>query len=175
VLLVGLNDIKLINKGIHDNCSYTCEQVCGTTTNIFSVGECNAHRVTYNGLIDIQGDVVCLKPIASMWHNQACLMGEFGFCGVEILHLCPEELILENVIKWKNIGYDVVGQTPEGKEKKTLKVFYHETPFRELISNLKPRLQSFMTHNFVSKWQEHQFKSILGAVPSSSIISCVDF
>jgi hypothetical protein len=53
VLLVGLNDIKLINKGIHDNCIYTCEQVCGTTTNIFNVGECNAHRVTYNGLIDI--------------------------------------------------------------------------------------------------------------------------
>jgi hypothetical protein len=101
-------------------------------------------------------------------------MGEFGFCGVETLHLCPEELILENVIKWKNIGYDVVGQTPEGKEKKTLKVFYHETPLRELISNLKPRLQSFMTHNFVSKWQEHQFKSILGTIPSGSIIYCVD-
>jgi hypothetical protein len=32
-----------------------------------------------------------------------------------------------------------------------------------------------VTHNFASKWQEHQFKSILGAVPSSSIISCVDF
>jgi hypothetical protein len=56
-MLVGLNDIRLISKGIHDNCSYTCEQVCGTIINIFSVGKCNGHRATYNGLIDLLGDV----------------------------------------------------------------------------------------------------------------------
>jgi hypothetical protein len=119
--LVGLNEIKLINKGIHDNCSYTCEQVCGTNANIISVGECNAHRVTYNNLIDLSGDVVCLKPTNFMWHNHACLMGEFGLCGIETLQLYPEELISENVVKWRNIGYDVVGQTPEGREKKGFK------------------------------------------------------
>jgi hypothetical protein len=38
-------------------------------------------------------------------------MGEFKLCDVETLQLCPEELISENVVKWRNIGYDVVGQT----------------------------------------------------------------
>lgn len=139
-MLVGLNDIKLINKGVHDNFSYTCEQVCGTTTNIFNVGGCNVRRVTYNGLIDLSSDVVCLKPINSMWHNQACLIGEFGLCGVETLHLCLEKLISENVVKLRNIGYDVVGQTHEGKKRNVSKVLYHETLPKELISYLKPRL-----------------------------------
>lgn len=98
-MLVGLNDIRLISKGVHHNCNYTCEQACGTTANIFSVGKCNTHCVTYSGLIDLSGDVVCLKPTNSTWHNPAYLMGEFGLCGVETLHLCPEEFISENVVK----------------------------------------------------------------------------
>jgi len=68
------------------------------------------------------------------------LIGEFGLCGVETLHLCLEKLISENVVKLRNIGYDVVGQTHEGKKRNVSKVLYHETLPKELISYLKPRL-----------------------------------
>jgi hypothetical protein len=79
------------------------------------------------------------------------------------------------LVKWISIGYDVVVQTFNGKNKKAPKVLYNETFPRELISYLKPRLQSFVTHNFIAKWQEHHFKLILMTIPNISIISCVDF
>jgi hypothetical protein len=55
------------------------------------------------------------------------------------------------------------------------KVLYNETSPRELISYFKPRLQLFVTHNFIAKWQKHHFKLILMTIPNGSIISCVDF
>ncbi len=97
-MLVGLNDITLISKGIHDNCSCTCEQVYGIFANIFSASECNVHHVTYNGLTNLLSGVFCLKLVDFMWHDQACLMGECGLCGVETLHLCPNKLISKNVV-----------------------------------------------------------------------------
>ncbi len=74
------------------------------------------------------------------WHNQACLMGECRFCGVQNFNLCPQALFSNMLVKWRNIGYDVVGHTANGKNKKAHKVLYNETPPRELISYLKPRL-----------------------------------
>lgn len=78
-------------------------------------------------------------------------------------------------MKCKSIGYDVVGQTSNGWNKKAPKVLYNETSPKELISYFKPRLQSFVTHNFIAKWQDHHFKLIFMTIPNGSIISCVDF
>jgi hypothetical protein len=55
-------------------------------------------------------------------------MGECRFCGVQILNLCPQELSSDMFMKWRSIGYDVVGQKTNGKNKKTPKVLYNETP-----------------------------------------------
>ncbi len=91
------------------------------------------------------------------------------------MNLCPHELFSNMLVKWKSIGYDVVGQTFNGRNKKAPKVLYNETPPRELISYFKPRLQSFVTHNFIAKWQEHHFKLILMMISNRSIIFYVHF
>jgi hypothetical protein len=66
-------------------------------------------------------------------------MGECRLYGIQNLNLCLHELSLNMLVKWKNIGYDV-GQTFDGRDKKAPKVLYNETPPKELISYLKPRL-----------------------------------
>jgi hypothetical protein len=67
-------------------------------------------------------------------------MGECRFCRVQNLNLCPQVLFSDMFVKWRNIGYDVVGQRSNGRDKKAHKVLYTETHLRELISYLKPRL-----------------------------------
>jgi hypothetical protein len=70
---------------------------------------------------------------------------------IQTLNMCPKNISSEKLVKWRSIGYDVVGHTLDGKEKKVPKVFYHDTPPRKLVSYLKMGLQFVVTHNFVSK------------------------
>ncbi len=81
---------------------------------------------------------LCYKWMQVLWH--------FKF---ELLFLKPffkETCEMEEhwLWCWANIWWY--------KEKSFWLILYHEVVFKELISYLKPRLQSFMTHNFVSKW-----------------------
>jgi hypothetical protein len=70
---------------------------------------------------------------------------------IQTLNMCPKNISSEKLVKWRNISYDVVGHTLNGKEKKVPKVLYHDTPPRKLVSYLKLSLQFVVTHNFVSK------------------------
>jgi hypothetical protein len=42
------------------------------------------------------------------------------------------------LISWTNIGYEVVGHTKDGKEKKASKFECHEAPPLNLIKYLRP-------------------------------------
>jgi hypothetical protein len=48
-------------------------------------------------------------------------MCECVCCGVKSLWLCSWELFSNDFIMWRNIGYEIVGQIEEGKEKKNIK------------------------------------------------------
>jgi hypothetical protein len=89
--------------------------------------------------------------------------------------LCPFELEIDRTIHWRNIGYEVVGHNEDGRDKKASRVEYHDTHPSELFEYLKPCLKDFVFHNFISRWQDIQFKDSLINVPKDTIISCVDF
>jgi hypothetical protein len=63
----------------------------------------------------------------------------------------------------------------EGKEKKTSKGEYNETPPHDLIQYLKVCLKEFVLHNYIAHWQDVQFKEVLSVVFDDMVISCIDF
>ena len=93
----------------------------------------------------------------------------------EVASCVPFEMTSKKVVKWKTIGYKVVGTTEEGNPKKAATLEYRESPPRELILYLKSKLQSFVLHNYIGSWQDFQFKELFGSVPTDTLISCVDF
>jgi hypothetical protein len=115
---------------------------------------CNAHRLVYERLSNLWTSILCEKPELSMWHKAVCLRGTCADCGVKLLRVCPFEMTSEKLVKWKTIGYKVVGTTDERNPKKAATVEYHESPSQELILYLKSKLQSFVLHNYVVSWQD---------------------
>jgi hypothetical protein len=69
----------------------------------------------------------------------------------------------------------VVGHNKDGKEKKAPKIEFHEMPPRELIFYLKPKLEKFVLHNILAKWQDVQFKKLLETMLNGYVISCIDY
>jgi hypothetical protein len=52
--------------------------------------------------------------------------------------VCPKEVQSQILISWTSIGYEVVGHTKDGKEKKASKFKCHEAPPLNLIKYLRP-------------------------------------
>jgi hypothetical protein len=116
-LFVALNDIRLDEKGVHDTCRCTCAQVCKKNSNLINVGKCNVQHVTtilqiYGLLLFVWNLRLLLGTIKFMWWVKCEL------CGIETFNLCPKELISKKLVKWRSIGYDVVGHTLMAKRKK---------------------------------------------------------
>ncbi len=110
--------IRLDEKGVHDTCRCTCAEVCKKNSNLINVGKCNVQHVTYNNLIDLWTIVIRMKLKIFAWHNQVYVRGKCKLYGIETFNLCPKELISKKLIKWRSIGYDVVGHTLMAKRKK---------------------------------------------------------
>jgi hypothetical protein len=62
--------------------------------------------------------MLCPKLELSLWHEKSCLEGLCSNYGVDNLHICPKELISSQSVQWKNIGYEVVGNTDDGRDNK---------------------------------------------------------
>jgi hypothetical protein len=59
--------------------------------------------------------------------------------------------------------------------KKRIREVFKETPTSEFIAYLKPNLQKFIKHNFVTSWQDKQARLALLSLPAGTIISHEDF
>jgi hypothetical protein len=136
---------------------------------------CNSHREVYNRLTNLWTSILCEKPELSMWHKRQCLMGTCADCGLELLKLCLLELGSNKLMKWKRIGYKVVGIAEDGVPRKAVTLEYQETPARELVEYLKPKLTTFVLYNYVASWKDYQFKELFSSVPRNTLISCIDF
>jgi hypothetical protein len=77
-------------------------------------------------------------------------MGDYPRCGIQLLKVCPKELVNHKKTQWHNIGHEVVGTTTDGQEKKVSRVMYNDTTPIDLIQYLKPQLTNFVLHNFVA-------------------------
>jgi hypothetical protein len=174
-LMIAIDVMRTDKKGVHSDCSCDCIVVCGGLDCGLTSRFCNVHRETFGRLTNLWTSILCEKGELSMWHKRSCLLGECVECGVNLLRVCPFEMSSVNLVKWKSIGYKVVGTTEEGNQRKASTLEYRETTPCELIEYLKPRLQAFVLHNYVASWQDFQFRELLSSVPPDTLVSCVDF
>ncbi len=94
--------------------------------------------------------IVYPQPMDVKWHNKQCLLRECTKCGVHKFPLHPQELTSIALVKWCIIGNEIVEISKDGGFKKVPKVLYHETPAKDLVKYLKPKLKKFLTHNFIN-------------------------
>jgi hypothetical protein len=62
---------------------------------------------------------------------------------MSLLKVCQQELTSETFIKWKSIGYKVVGTTNEGNPRKASTLQYRKIPACEFFQYLWPKLEYF--------------------------------
>jgi HD-GYP domain-containing protein (c-di-GMP phosphodiesterase class II) len=95
---------------------------------------------------------------------------------VENLVVCPieEDGSSSALISWKHSSVETI-VTKKGEERKKLKLIYKSTKNNELIEYLKPKLQYFVSHNFIARWQDQQFRNYLENFPNNIIILVINF
>jgi hypothetical protein len=170
----GLNEQRMDREGTHSGCACACWGVCGrgcTLTN-----SCAAETTCFSGLSALCNFVLCTKADSTPWHDLNCLLGTCLHYGPEkMFWVCPIEQSSTQIVRWKQFGKQVTGTTEDGKERTHVKVEYMEGPPADLIDRLKTSLKFFVTHNFLARWQNEEFKQQLRDLPVNSVLSCVDF
>lgn len=166
-----------MGKGIHDHYSYTSNEVYNIQQHdcMQPSNKCSTNLVFFNGLSQLWMLVFCPKLELSLWHAESCLEGLCSNCGIDNLKICLEELISNQLVQWKSIGYEVLGKTNDKRDKKAQKLEYHESHPIILLEHLKPHPKEFILHNYIAQWQEMQFRQCLENPPSNTIFSYVDF
>ena len=150
-LLVALNNMRASTR-MHAaiGCNCDCE-VC----RLSNVVGCIGYLCTYSGTTTLWKAILCLREEFSEWHKRWCLFGECDFCGVETLLVClfKEDRILEQHIPWKWFAMETI-TSEKGETWKILALMYKSTTSDEFIQYLKPKLEFFVKHNFVARWQD---------------------
>lgn len=138
--------------------------------------QCEVSCIQYEGLTELWQAIVCPKGEFEQWHDVKCLYGECGKCGVDTLPLCPDEVNGSDgrVVEWRRFAMEEV-LSKKGKVMKKLNLVYKKTSSDVLIEYLKPKLQAFVAHNFVARWEDEHFKKSMKCFPKDTIVSVVDF
>ena len=77
-------------------------------------------------------------------------------------------------VEWRQFAYKET-LSKKGKVLKKLNLVYQKTTADVLFDYLKPKLQAFVTHNFVAQWEDAQFKKSIRLFPKDTVVSVVDF
>ena len=141
-----------------------------------NVNHCVAEVFVYHGLTAISEAVLCPKPTNTTWHSKDCLFGDCLNCGVDILPLCPieEDGLSQTTVRWKHYEMQSI-TTRKGLQRKKLQLIYKDTTSHELVQYLKPKLQFFVRHSFVAKWEDEQFRTCLRTCPADTMVSVIDY
>jgi hypothetical protein len=70
---------------------------------------------------------------------------------------------------------DIIGVTYEGRPKKRIKETFKETAMSMFLDYLHPKLQQFIKHNFVARWQHTKCRLVMANLPFDYILSHIDF
>ena len=172
-LRVGFNYMRAMS-GIHSKTA--CECQCEVCESLIGESHCSAESSTFAGVTAMAESILCPKSDHNQWHRRECVFGECESCGVDFLPLCPTEEDGTSVqkVKWKRFSMENI-TTKKGEVKKKLTLVYKETSSAELVSYLKPKLQDFVRHVFVAKWDDEQFKNCLANFRDDTIVSVIDF
>ena len=142
-----------------------------------SPATCIAGSKLYAGLTELWESIVCSKGELDEWHKRECLMGECDKCGVEkLFKFCENELQGSGsaLVDWRRFSLEET-ISKKGKSLKRLTLVYKKTTSDEFIDYLKPKLDFFVKHNFVARWEDKQFRECLKSFPQDSVVSIVDF
>lgn len=173
MLREALNAIRDARKGVHSSISCSCScLVCASSC----VDSCCAHLSKCDGVTKLWEQVVCPKGESDEFHKHDCLMGTCPQCGVNTLPLCPLEISSASFkLKWRCFSYEVVGVNDDGEPRKRITEVFRETLCFEFFEYLKPKLQQFVSHNFIARWQDVQCRISMKELPADAILSHVDF
>jgi hypothetical protein len=172
-LLVGFNHMRA-KSGLHCHslCECDCEEVCRS----YFGSNCARSLAVFSGVTAMSETILCPKPNGERWHNRDCLFGTYTACRVDFLPLCPTEEAggFGSLVKWKHFAMEVI-RTKKGEERKKLQLVYEETTSDKLVSYLKPKLEAFVQHNFVAKWEDDQFRVCLASFPDDTMVFVIDY
>jgi hypothetical protein len=65
--------------------------------------------------------------------------------------------------------------TKKGEPRKKLRLIYKNTTSAEFLEYFIPKLQFFVKHSFVAKWEDRQFRECLANFPPDTVVSVIDF
>jgi hypothetical protein len=105
-----------------------------------------------------------------------CLFGNPSRCGVVILLLCPNEATIFNyvMVHWRHFALETT-MLKASRALKKLTLDYKTTSTYEFIDYMKPKLQHFVKHNFVTRWENKHFKNCIKSFLTNTMVSIVDF
>jgi len=84
-------------------------------------------------------------------------MGSRHNCGIENkLPICPSQSSLSNEwkVSWNCFELEVIGVNEDGRPKKRVKECFKEPSSSTFLKYWRPKIQLFVKHNFVARWQD---------------------
>jgi hypothetical protein len=113
----------------------------------------------------------------SEWHKLACLKRKCNHCGFHKLPICDQELDPNNTstMAWRRFEQVAAGKTKLGDPKTIIRLEYKETNPRAFLAFAKPKIEAFVMHQFVAKWQDSAFKDCLETLREGEVMSLIDF
>jgi hypothetical protein len=84
-----------------------------------------------------------------------CLLGTCSDCGVQLLPVYNDEVQNPTgvLVEWRRFALEQT-TSRKGKVSKKLTLVYKKTFPDVLLEYMRPKLQNFVKHNFVAKWQD---------------------
>jgi len=114
--------------------------------------------------------LICPPKNEDEWHHKKCLCGQCNDYGIKNNPLCLVECngFYSTVVDWKRFAMETTMSKVEHPLKK-LTFVYKETNNEKSIEYFKPKLQKKFQHNFVSRWQNKQFKAFMVSFPKNTV------
>jgi hypothetical protein len=78
-------------------------------------------------------------------------------------------------VSWNCFELEVIGVNEDGRPKKKVKECFKETSSSTFLEYLRPKIQLFVKHNFVARWQNAQCKIFMDVLPRDTILSHINF
>lgn len=173
MLREGLNWMRNGKRDLHAllscECSYDVYLVQMERNN------CKAHVKTFPRTTALWQDIVCPKPNNGEWHALTCVMGNCSKCDVSKLAICPMELEMAMSVTWKCFENKIVGHKPKRKPRKKIVEVYKKSLLFKCFEFLQDKVPLFVKHNFVSRWQDANYKLAMENLGKGSILSHIDF
>lgn len=94
------------------------------------------------------------------------------------MKFCPREMSVttNELVKWRCFEQKVVGVHEDtGYEKKRITEVFKQTTPGEFVTYFKKKVQQFVTHNFIARWQDGECRRMMDNVPCGVLISHIDF